>query len=356
MTLLIPFIYNRLLHLVVTMSYDKSRVTSARLEKTPSLLFNNLTAAEDCLTYIHRYEAYTINRTALNGHTPCKTTALPNPEGHLIQEVKWCKLDDGEFYLVMCMESGVMIADHAHNSVLKTDVFEQVPVKGDKESQTSATKQPFAQGVSSLPAEGKILVGSSTGEVIVFKRSDKSFHRCSRLSGHAAPVSAIATEDTEGKHFASADAHGTVVLWDTSLMEAVHTFEGAGDPCVSLAFRDDAIVAGYTTGLVKIFSVSDRSIRAEIAAHTRAITALSMHPKRPTFATVSEDAMLNVWSLPDLTVSTEENRFKVVSDNSINVEDHLLTGVQFIGGASESSMQLVVDAYDTLHVRAFYAI
>ena len=63
-----------------------------------------------CLqTYIHRYEAYSINRAALNGHTPCRTTALPNPEGHLIQEVKWCQLDDGEFYLVMCMESGVIV-------------------------------------------------------------------------------------------------------------------------------------------------------------------------------------------------------------------------------------------------------
>lgn len=73
------------------------------------------------------------------------------------------------------------------------------------------------------------------------------------------------------------------------------------------------------------------------------------------FATVSEDAVLNVWTMPDLSVSSVANKFKVICDKSINVEDHLLTGVQFMQSqGDQSNAQIVVASYDILYLRAIY--
>lgn len=56
----------------------------------------------------------------------------------------------------------MQIADHSHKSVLMIDNFKQIPVhtENDKGCKVTKTVQPFAQGVASLPAEGKVLVGT----------------------------------------------------------------------------------------------------------------------------------------------------------------------------------------------------
>jgi WD40 repeat protein len=182
------------------------------------------------------------------------------------------------------------------------------------------------------------------------------------LKRHKAGISCLAAD---GKYLVSADDSGTIVQWDAATLEPVATHAGAaaGVPVTCIAIRGDAIVAGYSDGHLRIFRAGAnkgaRYMEAEIAAHARCVTALAMHPSRLTFASVGEDAVLNVWSLPELAADPAGGRAKVLLDMTARIPDTILTGVQFAshGSAAAASVpHIVVSAYDSHHLRVFLGL
>jgi hypothetical protein len=159
----------------------------------------------------------------------------------------------------------------------------------------------------------------------------------------------------------SADDGGTIVQWSVAGLEPVATHPGAGVPVTCIAIRGDAIVAGYADGHLRIFRAGAnkgaRYLEAEIAAHGRCITALHMHPSRLTFATVGEDSVMNVWSLPELAADPAGGRAKVLLDLTARISDTVLTGVQFASHGGEGAVpHLLVAAYDSHHLRVFLGL
>ena len=76
-------------------------------------------------------------------------------------------------------------------------------------------------------------------------------------------------------------------------------FEGRGSPVMSITGKGDMVVAGYTTGHIRIFSRKRDMLAVEVAGHCRPVSALAMHPSQDQFVSVGEDTYINVWTLPD---------------------------------------------------------
>lgn len=123
-----------------------------------------------------------------------------------------------------------------------------------------------------------------------------------------------------------------------------HTRWGRRFPCTAVAIRGDSVVAAFADGRVRIFSAGDGALLSEAAAHGRCITALTLHPTEHLFATVGEDTLVNVWTLPN----PQEKGPSLELVASRRRPDMQLAGVAF----SRMGSNLVASAYDwpALHV------
>lgn len=108
--------------------------------------------------------------------------------------------------------------------------------------------------------------------------------------------------------------------------------------------RGAFLYCGYSTGHVRIFDLGSCTQCVQIAAHSRWINALEVHPNGATFATVSEDTTLNVWEF-------QEPGPKVRHVSAIPVPDAMLCGVAFNGGLDRS--HVCAAAYDVAAVQAW---
>ncbi|RLN98936.1 hypothetical protein BBJ28_00016545 [Nothophytophthora sp. Chile5] len=147
----------------------------------------------------------------------------------------------------------------------------------------------------------------------------------------------------DGSILASSDMSGVILVHSPDEgFEVVHRIEGDGYPATCMAFAaDNWLVGGYLTGCIRLFSPDKFHLHAEIAAHTRAITALDARDDH--IVSVSEDTFMNIWEiLPGKAAAGP--RLKLVSSQP--VPNDLLTGVAFSSGNA-----LFTATYDTAHVK-----
>jgi hypothetical protein len=207
-----------------------------------------------------------------------------------------------------------------------------------------------------------------------------------------------------------------VTQWEAATAAPVASHDrGAGFPATSLATHGGRLFAGYASGHVRVFRAgtdpTSRVLEAEIAAHARCVTAVAAHPLSPTFVSVGEDCVVNVWSLPpeaggpavggasgaaagggggSSSASTAAVTVvagggtatgagaalvppaasgagggrgggaaaKVLLDMSSSVPHALLTGAAFVAhpDGADAGVHIVTAAYDWLSLRVFYGI
>jgi WD40 repeat protein len=237
----------------------------------------------------------------------------------------------------------------------------------------------FARGLSGSPCSA-VLCGTSWGEILVsaFKEDVGTITKVSSLKGgHKAAITSIATSDL---YIATADDSGVIAQWTISDLSS-HVAQtksgmaplsqldhGGGFPCTSIAIQDSLLIAGYASGHVRIFKqrggngepLKPSILEAELAAHARTLTALAIHPSRPTFATVGEDCTVRVWSIPNTTSQQASNgsttsRSKILIDMQAEIKDRLLTGVSFLESSS-STAHVCVSMYDFASLHVFLAL
>jgi WD40 repeat protein len=104
------------------------------------------------------------------------------------------------------------------------------------------------------------------------------------------------------------------------------------------------LVAAFSTGRILLYSLSSRSLLAEICAHSRWINALAKHPTEPVFASVSDDTFLNIWKIP------QGNGREVALLHSSVLTDKMGYGVTFM-----ASGDLAVLSYDHEALTVFRA-
>lgn len=100
-------------------------------------------------------------------------------------------------------------------------------------------------------------------------------------------------------------------------------------------------------GKIRLFRPSVQELSIEISAHSRNINAITVHPTQYLAASVSDDQILHVWTLPDYSSasysSSEVNLFC-----SCSLENKKLTGVSFL-----SDDRIGVVAYDDDELTTF---
>jgi WD40 repeat protein len=98
---------------------------------------------------------------------------------------------------------------------------------------------------------------------------------------------------------------------------------------------DQWLIAGFTSGLIRFWKLSDFSLGLELQAHGRPLTALAALPSRGILASVAEDVVLNLWRTQD-TSPFIQNIFSEVIGQSA------LLGVGF----DETFNQVKLSAYE----------
>lgn len=433
------------------MAYSSARMMSVKLDSSPSMLCNNLSASAGRLVspalrrathasavaivstftgrvpplpppsprspqvYAHKDTLCVLSYANLETKTQVEVQRLPIPAPHVNQVAALCV--SGETFLCAAARSSVCVY-HAHDSTERSSVADFVaaappsapvpggppPSKGgppppgvllraftlgDAGIPTGREEVEFFRGLAACPSTDTLLVGTSWGEVLQLAvargapsagsagaaSSSSVLTLAGRLQGgHKAAVTCIAADE---RYIVSADDLGSVSQWDAGTGRLlVRHDRGAGYPATALALHGDVIVAGYGSGHVRIFRCGNapggaRFMEVELTAHARSVTAVSFHPSAPTFASVGEDGLVNVWSLPELGTAgggvgapgSGTGKARVLLDMTARVANAVLTGAAFVcpGGVSRSGktggpVHLVLTAYDSFALTVFLGL
>ena len=386
------------------MTFSKSPV-QIPCSATPSLLFNNLTAIRSKVAFAHKDEVFMIaakggdlvrddqpliRRIPITGNgslsldvvagsmeisTPFATSSIPPPASPSspVHQVSFVNVG-GLTLLAVATRAGFSIWGGEDFGTL----FHKRLLSDCGVPEEVAGAQ-FARGLSGSPCSA-VLCGTSWGEILVsaFKEDVGTITKVSSLKGgHKAAITSIATSDL---YIATADDSGVIAQWTISdfsshvaqtksgMAPLSQLDHGGGFPCTSIAIQDNLLIAGYASGHVRIFKqrggigepLKPSILEAELAAHARTLTALAIHPSRPTFATVGEDCTVRVWSIPNTTSQQASNgcttsRSKILIDMQAEIKDRLLTGVSFLESSS-STAHVCVSMYDFASLHVFLAL
>ena len=146
---------------------------------------------------------------------------------------------------------------------------------------------------------------------------------------------------------AIATADGAVTVWSTTStsknFKRQHQLQPPGPStanCVAIMPGNRILVAGFTCGHVKVYSLERMEIFANIAAHARPVSTLSASKTRPLLVSGGEDSVVNIWNIAedDITLSFSEK-----------LEHTLVVGSSFFG-EGDSSIALSAFDYDGIFV------
>lgn len=255
----------------------------------------------------------------------------------------------------------VLSARGASSSGAGGEGAKAVPSGGDGEDPT-----PVAAAVSSPPTPSK------DGRAAVMSlRSIPVPTIVTSLKVHTAPINALAAD---GRCVVVGDDEGTVTVWDATDWTLRGSFPGGGFPCNSLVVRGDIAVGGFANGALRVIRTAATAaarragltprLEADVAAHARPISALALHPHQFTFAAVSEDCSVTVWSLPDVHAAAargEVGTARLCLDLRAPLPDAMATGARFVATAGSGSggsgpVHLAVAAYDSALLRVFLGV
>lgn len=299
---------------------------------------NNLSKVDHVLAYAHMDDVVYVN----SSQSPYTTHKLPLQGKPLVHQVRVCSLQ-GATFVVVASDRGVQIFDskgekRVYELVLKDNV--EVVEEGDA---------LFCRGICAIDSDRPgIAVGSSVGKVFILgkERSAKAstteheFDLLETLSDHKEAIQS-ADSSKNGTLLATSDDSGTILVCNPDETFAiVHRVTGDGYPAMSIRFTpENLMVCGYLTGIIRIFRKKDYRLHAEIAAHSRAITAIDTSDKY--IVSVGEDTFINVW---ELVGDSATPRIRLASAHSVT--NDLLTGVCFAGPKT-----VLTAAYDTTHLK-----
>eukprot|EP00756_Hemistasia_phaeocysticola_P012287 Hpha_TRINITY_DN15186_c3_g10::TRINITY_DN15186_c3_g10_i1::g.128701::m.128701 len=294
-----------------------------------ALLYNNLSATEACAAYVSkndivfaditRPEAPQISHPQAQTQGDAKTT---------IHQVKISRIGS-RLLMFVVRTSTLQVWDAEKESLVA--------------SYTSPNEDVLfmSRGLGILPGKGDdaaIFMGHSNGHISVVDFSGADLKLVKSLARHADNISDICAGEADGCGgvIASADIAGELVLWSEDLTECGKA-AFPGDTITSVHIAGSFVVAGFGSGLIRLYNAKSLSVFAQIAAHARWITALAVAPTRNLIASVSEDMLLCIWRLP-----CKENGGKVQLVGHKLVPDCVLTGVQFLDGGK----RVLANAYD----------
>lgn len=216
-----------------------------------------------------------------------------------------------------------------------------------KHSKVTTLKDQHLRGIA-FDGKETLFVGQGTGELLVFSLTKAKLALVKSInevhvesSSHSGGISALcycAKEST----LVSGDDYGNIVFWSGAGADIspsrITRLDGANSPVNCLAYGHGHLAAAFTSGHIRLYDVTKKQITVEIAAHTRAINGVDIHPTKPYVMAASEDTFISVWQLP--TAANPQVKHLMAESPVLG----LLTGARF-GGANQ---ELIVNTtYDS---------
>ena len=105
-----------------------------------------------------------------------------------------------------------------------------------------------------------ICIGSDAGIIHTFETSNmRSIQHNYDIIHHKAPIAALTSQQTSSTHtLASSDDHGAVTVFHAKSgcdFQVVHSWEGHGVPCVSVAIQKTTLIGAFYDGSVRLHSL-----------------------------------------------------------------------------------------------------
>lgn len=305
--------------------------THVKCNLSASLITNNLCSSAKNLVYMHLNKVQVVDIASMSADrakiaqlslaTPATSKGKDQPS-----EIRVLKYDFGEVIVVATLGGIINIFDAGTLKLMGTYLHER-----------EERKEVHLQGIAGGGSSGELFVGSGSGKILVFKVDPKK--KILALETELSVSSgAITSVDIESNTLICGDEDGAVHLWDVDGKTRKHTIKPKGYPCMSVRAGHGIAVIAFSTGHIWMVDVNAGALRVEVAAHSRSIQALHVHPTKPKVAVASEDTYVSIWSLPTAAGEQIENIASYSPNSS------LLTGVVFLED------RLCSTAYDSRYV------
>jgi len=171
----------------------------------------------------------------------------------------------------------------------------------------------YARGMASHPfsrslpdgdgvQNSHVCVGSSLGSVCVYT-SNGTLFRCLSPAAEGRAITCLAAS---ALYLLSADEEGNIRAYSiTDNYENVMQISTTGTAnsvvgkyCTSICTRKTTAIAAFSTGHMRVYNIDLGQCVLELAAHSRCITGMALHPTEDYVATCGEDQAINVWTVP----------------------------------------------------------
>lgn len=105
-----------------------------------------------------------------------------------------------------------------------------------------------------------LCVGSDAGTIHTFDTSNmRSIQHNNDITHHNAPIAALTSQQTSSTHMlASSDDHGAITVFHAKSgrdFRVVHSWEGHGVPCVSIAIKKSTLIGAFYDGSMRLHSL-----------------------------------------------------------------------------------------------------
>lgn len=300
------------------------------LSATVSLLHNNLSpSANGWLATAHNSVNVGSGKVML--HHMGSATVKDGPEVAQVTSVRFLDLACGTVLCVTNTNGTYIYTEDASNMLFHCALTDPSPANDVLK---------FHQGACSVLPAQHIVIGTNKGTVAAVQASAIDQFMSLPESApqtpatgvsdlcYAACVNRVVTAHTSGELRYWYTAQGGQYVNDVII--PVSTSQAP----VHVSTLGPRLAVAFGPGTICLYDAATRELQAELTAHARWITAVSVREDLGLIASVGEDTALNVWQVDPATGQVSLRHSCVVSDK-------LLTGVAFHGAG------VAVTAYDS---------
>ncbi|WKY14965.1 hypothetical protein Q1695_000465 [Nippostrongylus brasiliensis] len=241
--------------------------------------------------------------------------------------------------LVVGTATGAQVLDMRTRKLLEQQTIE-TNFASFKELDDNTFWSSFCRGITCN--DNTILVGTSTGSILLFQCNSSPDNsivifvtpQCAFLiknwknsvKEHSASIADLATCRYD-EITCSCDCSGTINVWSKN-MKTVQLRIATGHPLNAMNVLRRQVIVGTIRGRVLLYSASGGELMAEILAHSRAVTCISVAPESAYVLSGSEDGRFIVFKLH----TRKPQPYQVEYRYSDELPNCAIMGAQFTNG------------------------